>query len=307
MPTDGQSLAYIILAHKLPDQLARLVRRLHHPQDLVLVHIDAKSDQAPFEQALADLTGPNVRLCRQRFAIHWGGFGEVRAARSALGLAFELGHWSHAVLLSGQDYPIKSQSEIRGFLAAHADASFMFSSASRDPWPADGRQGNDTWYWDGNLLRLRLRYYRVGRYLVPLPGWWHWGIPGLARIPGGLRLRQGSAWWAMHRPAAQWVLDYGDRRPEVQRFFSRALIPAENYFQMLFDASPFRDQLVQDDLHFQCWDRWHPRVLSEADLGPLLASHKLFARKFDADQHPGVLDELDRHHSAPAESSGPAR
>lgn len=299
-PTDGESVAYIVLAHKLPDQLARLAGRLAHPRDLILVHVDAKADQAPFERALAGLTGPNVRLCPQRFEVHWGGFGEIQAARAALRLALSLASWSHVVLLSGQDYPIKPQAEIRGFLTQRGGTSFLFSSAQRDPWPADNRQGNDTWYWDGDMRRLRLRYYRIGRYVVPLPGRGPWGLPGWGRIPAGLRPRQGSAWWALDRAAAQWVLDYGDRKPGVQRFFSRVLIPAENYFQMLFDASPFRDQLVQDDLHFQWWDRWHPRVLGHADLDAMLASRKLFARKFDCVLAPEILDELDRLHAGPA-------
>jgi Core-2/I-Branching enzyme len=296
---DRHSLTYIVLAHKLPGQFARLVTRLHHPGDLVLAHIDAKSDQAPFEKALADagMTGPGVELSTARVPVHWGGLGETQAALAAIRRALTVPTWSHVVLLSGQDYPIKPADEISGFLTGHPDTSFLFSSAGHDPWPADQREGNQTWYWDGDLRRLTLRYYRVGRYPVPLPGRWQWGIPRAARPPAGLRPRQGSAWWALHRPAAQWVLDFGDRHPEVGRFFSRVLIPAENYFQMLLDASPYRDALVQDDLHFQSWDRWHPRVLGQADLPALLASPKLFARKFDEDQDRAVLDELDRRHS----------
>jgi hypothetical protein len=296
---DQESVAYIVLAHKLPGQLARLVTRLRHPGDLVLVHVDAKADLAPFETALRDagLTGPDLVVARDRVPVHWGGFGEVQAALAAIRRALREPSWSHIVLLSGQDYPIKPQAEIRSFLAAHRDVSFLFSSAGRDRWPADGRQGNDTWYWDGDLRRLRYRFYRLGRYPVPLPGRWTWGLTRPGRLPAGLRPRQGSAWWALHRAAAQWVVDCGDRHPEVARFFGRVLIPSENYFQMLLDASPYRDALVQDDLHFQLWDGWHPRVLGQADLGALLDSRKLFGRKFDAGQDAAVLDELDRRHA----------
>jgi hypothetical protein len=295
---DQPSLVYVVLAHKLPGQFARLATRLHHPDDLVLAHIDAKSDQEPFEKALGDagMIGPGVELSTRRVPVHWGGFGEIDAGLAAIRRALTVPSWSHVVLLSGQDYPIKPQDQIRSFITGHPDTSFLFSSAGRDPWPADERQGNQTWYWDGDLRRLTLRYYRVGRYPVPLPGRWKWGIPRAGQLPAGLAPRQGSAWWALHRAAAQWVLDYGDSYPEIRQFFSRVLIPAENYFQMLFDASPYRDQLIQNDLHFQAWDRWHPRVLGQADLPELLASPKLFARKFDSDQDREVLDELDRCH-----------
>jgi hypothetical protein len=105
-----------------------------------------------------------------------------------------------------------------------------------------------------------------------------------------MRPCQGSTWWALHRSAAEWIIQ--NTSASADRYFKRALVPDENYYQMLMDASPFSTSIIQDDLHYICWDGWHPRALRDYDLQGMVATDKLFARKFD-DESRNLLDALD--------------
>lgn len=59
--------------------------------------------------------------------------------------------------------------------------------------------------------------------------------------------------------------------------------------------SSFRDRVAPDDLRYVDWTGGgdHPKVLTLRDLDALLASSKLFARKFDPTVDEVVLDRLD--------------
>lgn len=296
------SVAYVVLAHHLPDQLARLVRRLLPGDHRVLVHVDRRSDLAPFARALApEVATGQVELLADRVACRWGDYSLVEATVRGVERALATSPAAtHVVLLSGQCYPIKDSVAITGFFERRPESSFAFSSAGDGPvWP--DRAGNETWFWDGQLERLGRAHYRVGGRLVALPNRFTPGLPHRS-MPRGLRPVQGSQWWALDAAAAAHVIAFLRSRPDAVRFFRRVLVPDENVVQMVLDASDHRDRLVQDDLHFINWAGAHPEDLAERHLPALLASRKLFARKVSAVTAPGLLDRLDAVHAVPAGS-----
>lgn len=72
-------LAYIILAHKNPDQLHRLVSRLHHPDDYFFTHIEKKVDIKPF-QIVFENSGFNIKFITRRENGCRGNLGIVKAS-----------------------------------------------------------------------------------------------------------------------------------------------------------------------------------------------------------------------------------
>jgi hypothetical protein len=289
-------LRYLLYAYLLPDQCARLVNCIYHPEDQIVVHVDRRVEESQFRHALDryGLTNSaNVQFVMEREPLIWAGFQIVNLTRNCIRDALKDPAWNHFIVLSAQDYPVMPLGAIREKLRRTPLHSYMFISTERDHWPEDRRHGNSQWYWDGRMWRFRWGFYMGQRWPLIVPGRFRFGVPMYRRIPSGLRASQGSAWWALQRDAARWIIDYGDRRPELDRFFERTFAPDESYFQMLFDASPYRDMRISDDLHFESWASWHPRVLTGADLGDMLASEKCFARKFDSRVDSTVLDELD--------------
>jgi core-2/I-Branching enzyme len=291
-------LAYVVLAHRAPEQLTRLVGRLNHPDDIVLVHVDAKQAIEPFEHELgAFLATGRVRLLESRVTCVWGGPGHLRATLAAASEAIASDHhFTHLVLLTGQDYPIKPMPEIREFLTCRPAQSFISWSLGRGrDIPDEERAGNEYWHWHGRLDRLVRRHYKLPGRKRPLsvPNRLMPWVP-TRPLPKGLTPAQGLAYWCLSREAITYCLDYARKRPDVGRFLRRSLASDENYFQMVLLSSPLANKLVNEDLRYIKWDGWHPCELTVDDLDSMLASRKLFARKFDVEVDAQVLDTLDR-------------
>lgn len=261
--------AYIVLAHKRPDLVARLIGALESAP--VGAHIDRKVDIAPFAAELADR--PNVAFL-PRHVCHWGSHGHVAA--SLEGLTWFLGaKASHAILITGQCYPLTSQTRIGRRLAELGDRSqFRLRPLPIEQWAPSGGYNRIDRHWF--VLRGRLRTLKL------LP----------RRAPRDLRPHGGGSYWCLSRKHVEYVLDYLARRPEVARFFRTVLVPDEMIFHTILASSPLAHELVSEQFNFTHFrpQAANPAILGVEDLGAARASGALFARKFE--DH-AVLDHLD--------------
>ncbi len=272
------AVAYVILAHNLPDHLARLVWALYHTDDLFLVHIDAKARPGPFREAIEQrhVAATNIEFLAQ-VRCDWAGFGHVEATLKGIDRVLEQGGFTHIVLLTGQDYPIKPLDHIRTHFATHEGRSFISWSAGDDPIP-ENRRGNERWYWDGNLARLERRHYLFRGRWVGVPNRFIPFIPPRRRMPLGLRPYQGLAYWSLSIEAGQHVRRLISDNPSVIRFFRRVWGCDEFFFQMILLNSTLAPSLVNEDLRFMTWEGYHPLTIRSSDLGDLARSSKFFAR-----------------------------
>ena len=274
-------IAYVISAYKYPQQLGRLVRRLSSPSTASFsIHVDRKTSASTYRAMLAETEGvPNARFL-PRHVSHWGGFGHVKASLKGLADVIERdGAFDYLVLLTGQDYPLRPVTAIEQYLGEANGRSFM------NHWPLP----HQPWGARGGLERLEdwhlVTFFRL-----------HLALPLRRSIPGGLVPYGGGAYWCFTRELAEYVHDFVLRNPRYVRFFEHALIPDEHFFHTIVLNSPLRGKVVNDNLRFIDWSEIPgPTVLRMEHLPQLLASGKLFARKFDASVDAEVLDALDRH------------
>lgn len=279
------NLAYIVSAYKLPDQLARLITRLSTETTHFFVHIDRKTDEAVYRRmttALAQVA--NVHFL-ERHRSDWGGFGHVRATLKGIGALVRTDPgFDYAILLTGQDYPLRSNAEIHDFFLEHAGRSFI----QHFPLPSDGWAG-------GGLDRIETWHLRVrGRRVRIRP---HPRLGLERRFPAGLRPFGGSAYWNLTRACTEYVHEFVRCHGAYTRFFRLVDVPDEIFFQTIVLNSPFREEVVDDDLRYLRWKdpetAGGPAVLGREDYDDLLRSEKLFARKFDAGLDAAILDLLD--------------
>ena len=299
-------IAYIISAYKLPALLVRLVRRLDAPGTRFLIHVDAKTPDAVF-RAMADPVSsmPNVTFL-PRHLCHWGDFGHVRATLGGLRTIIASGPpFDQVVLLTGQDYPIKSNAEIASTLGASGGRVFMRTF----PLPTE--------HWtDGGMDRIEHHHIRIGQRLVVFPGApfrgrlanaaWSRLCQALRlyrRLPGGLEPWGGSSYWCMPAECARYVNTFVETHPEVVSFFEHVYVPDEIFFNTVVMNSPFRDRVAGNDLRYYDWSAAadNPAVLTIRDLDALMQTSALFARKFDPGVDSAVLDRLDALIDARAE------
>ena len=177
------TFVYLILAHKNPSQLARLVKHLIDGNDSVIIHVDAKTDEAPFIEALAGYE--NVFFCSRRISVNWGGFSIVEATVSLMETMIKnVGLSDYVHLLSGQDFPLKSHQQIKRFFCDNYHRNFIsFEQLPRPDWKFGGMNRIEfDWFIDqfGFDQAKQLTKHQKPKHFIP------------DTIPYG-----GSEWWSL--------------------------------------------------------------------------------------------------------------
>jgi len=265
-----------LTVHRNPDQVKRLVRRLTHPRVDIYLHVDRRIDPAPYATAGATIHPDPTPVV-------WGSWDLVEATQRLLEFARQRGRYSHFTHLSGQDYPLlpidriveaigSSQGQILDMQWSKQDRSHRwapYSVTTSDPVAHF-------------LQRLYMRYLRYVLRRRSRP------------LPEGLSFACGSALWTLTDQAVDWIFRFVRTRPDVPRFFRNTLNTSEMFYQILLQASPFRDQLGEHR-HYIDWNAGlsHPKTLGVEDFPALAASHQWFARKFDTTVDEQILDRID--------------
>jgi Core-2/I-Branching enzyme len=317
-------LAYLILVHERPVQLARLVNALDGDASTFHVHVDAKVDLATFRRPFEHR--PNVHFVDDRVAGQWMGFSLVAATLKLLRQAQQLG-FDYCTLLSGADYPIKSGAERASFFA-RADKEYLsfWRLVDRPSW-----------------LHKVSYYYSIDA--IPIAGWsrnrepafwrrYFWGrfFKYQKHFPKRKFLKDltaygGSGWWSLSSGCVNHVLDYVDAHPEFVRFYRYTASPDEMFFQTIILNSPWAarvegfdayqrwsaertgrgleredSEMLSEELFNQRYIDWsgevsgereRPAILDQRDWQRIVASPSLFARKFDPERSADLLDRID--------------
>lgn len=272
-------IAYVVSAYKLPAQLERLLRRLAGPGVSFTVHVDRKTQRAVYNEMVARTRDLDVQFL-PRHRSHWGGFGHVRATLKGIDhLVPENVPFDYVVLLTGQDYPLRSPAAIASFLGAADGRSFMSHWTLPHPeWASRGGLGRvENWH--------AITYRRL-----------HLAVPLRRRLPLGLEPYGGSPYWCLSRRVVDFVHGFVYANPHYVRFFEHVFIPDELFFQTIVMNSPLRDTVENNNLRYIDWSHEPaPVVFTSADLDRLVSSGKVFARKFDETVDAEILDLLDAH------------
>jgi Core-2/I-Branching enzyme len=278
-------IATIVMVHKEPAQVARLLARLVHPQNDIFLHVDQK---CPLED-FTDLIETSIQLIKPRHNLKWAGLSQVTAMLACMRQVMAAPvQYDYLHFLSGQDYPIRPLGEWVDFLARHLGQQFMQYELMGEPG-----------WWPQALHRVE--QYHLADQQFPGRHRLAWLITKLLpkrKFPlSGYVLAGRSSWSTLTRPAVEYVLRFVDQHPEVVRFFGWCWGPDEIFFPTILHNSPFRESIVRDNnLRYIDWSeqKASPKTLTLADFGTMMASGCFFARKFDPGTDAQVMDELDR-------------
>ena len=267
-------LAYLIIAHRQPAHLGRLVRALDQQDNYFFIYVDAKADLPSFQAMVPQLD--NVSFVADRVRVEWGKFSVVQAALNLIQAAVASGHlFRYYTLLSGSDYPVKHRQAIRARLLSSDCQYLRIESRLTDPKSTHG---------------YLLKDLPDGRYFDDV-------------VP-----YHGSMYWSLTAGCIRFILDFISANPGYLGLHRHVGIPDEVFFHSLVKHSPFADAITHDfsavpcpdythhGNHFIDWQGLRKRdylTLDERDLNDLLGSDALFARKFDECKSSKLLDLLD--------------
>lgn len=278
-------ICYIILAHKNPKQLIRLIKRLDTPKSSFLIHIDRQLALAEYTEVVNSFQhSSNVHFLK-RYRCYWGSFNLIDVVLSAINKLLELQiDFNYAFLLSGQDYLIKPLDSLDNFLASNQGQQFLecFSLIEPNKWSSGGG------YFQA-LNRVQHYYIRFRSRLIR--------IPIKRRFPYGFIPYGGSQWWCLSRDCLQYINDFIIQKPKFINYFKYVFIPDECFFQSLLANSPYQDKIYNNDLKYTDWSNHNPTppaILDVSYLSILKETSAFFARKFDTNRDSKILDLIDR-------------
>jgi hypothetical protein len=277
--------AYIILAHKNLEHLMRMVERLDDGESYFFIHVDLKTSLPCKYSDLAKHR--HVSLLR-RISTSWGGFSLAQATLNALYEIKETGINFKAIsLLSGQDYPIKENSEIDAYFENSEYGVFLdyFALPNYRRWETGGTYRYKKYFF--GIDRISLLFSKFINLVSTF-------VPVLERkLPSNLIPYCGSQWWTIDMYALDYILKFIDEHPDYVNFHKFTFAPDELFFHIILlnaQDPKLKNSICKDNLRLIKWEEWenaHPEVLTSNNFEEIRRSKALFARKFE-----GVEDEL---------------
>ena len=302
-------MAEVILAHKNPLQLSRMIERLDDGASKFFIHLDAKT---PIEPFAACLGGGHIRFIEPRERCVWGDFSIVRATIHLMEAASK--EQGFFILMSGQDYPIQSQGYINAFLERNKDFDFIEIEPLEEKWKPkmvkdklehyhilhSEERGHSNCYAPfsycsvfqqlrtlTHLLKGRLSMKNF-KLLCSLP----------KRVAPFERQYAGSQFWAFSERTFYGVLHYiREHKAALEEYYKYTSSPDEIYFHSVLMDLVAKDSTIKlkDPITYVNYFRKNNVFVSE-DFDKLTsAKGKLFARKFDTDIDIEILNKLDSY------------
>jgi len=301
-------IAYLLLVYRQPMMMGRLMRALASPHAHFFIHVDRKTDAAPFLEQIPE--GATVTLV-PRVRVYWAGFSQIRAMLNLLSAATRCPQaFRYYCLLTCSDFPIKPREEIEQLLLT-SEKEFISidrrldESAPRRQWSYVHRYHfMDTAITNPRVTATGMKLFLrrcVSKFEDKLNLW----LPR-TRFWNGMIPYHGSTYWGLSHDCVAQVLGFIRQHPGYSRYFRTVQDADETFFHTLVRNSSFAGRISHDfeagdrpqneyGLHYIDWETpgvYLPKTLDETDLARLLASSACFARKFDESVSMGLLRRL---------------
>ncbi len=286
--------AFLVLAHKQPQLLARILQRLERPNHHFFIHVDLKYPNLK-EYYSVCRNIQNIHFVSDNIEVYHAGISIVYAEILLLQEAdkqkekFDFYH-----LISGQDYPIRSNNQFDEFFE-QTDHSFMYIDskelqkelANNYKICANRFHFNNTEKWYSKIYeKFHLHYFS---YL-----WYN--RDHIDNYIGGWQ------WFSWNYTVKEYVMQYINKQPQYIEKYNHTSSPDEHIFTTLL--APHAQDLhieIQNPLRYISWHphrdvntKYRPYDLTEEDLPWIINSKAFFCRKVDQYHSSLLLDRIDR-------------
>ncbi len=277
-------IACIIMAHKDPQQIERLINRFQQLPFDFYIHLDKKINRVPFDFLSSK---PNVYFIEQRIRVRWASYSFLNAIllsfKEVLGKNIQYDFLS---LMSGQDYPIKPPTDFYQTLEKNTGRNFI-------NYEVDGK------WWKHAITRIHKYHftnfgfwgkYKIQFFLNSLLPTRKFPLP--FDLYGGPR----AMCMTVTSNCAAYLVEFIETNKKLRRFIRFTWGPDEFVIPTLIMNSEFKETVVNDNFYYIDWTKGgaNPKILNVEDYDLLINSNKFMARKFDYNLDRSILDMLDR-------------
>lgn len=282
-------LAYVLLAHQHPDLIIRLVERLTQHDSYVVIHYDLNGGEVAFDYLQSALIYLQDKVFwAKRIKVGWGEWSIIQATLNCLSILAEHDlELDYIHLLSGADYPTRSEVEFKKFLAHNFGTEYIQAvDISREQWVTGGLSHERYQYrhfinWQKRPALFDLSFKLQKKF-----------FPKRA-FPNNLTPHMGSQWWTLTWTTCKEILEYS-KNPKLVKFFQTVWIPDEMYIQTLVAKVVGKARIANKCLTlYQFNYNGLPLVFTNDHFEYLLKQPFFFARKISpyANQLRNALDQ----------------
>lgn len=297
-------IAYILLCHKDPEQLVRLVNALKGTGDFY-IHIDKKSDIRPFQACFKD--NPFVYLLKKRINVTWAGWSMVKAYMLLLQAALKSEkHYTRFIMLTGQDYPLMSNQKILNIFEENRNIEYVMAyNLTTSTVSTDKKKVLMRWYLDSPFKsRFLQRVYKSIMYRCVTKVFKNKEL----RISLNGKLVDpyfGQMLSAFTREGAELILYTYLHDKAYNKRMKTAFAAVELYWQTIIFNSDLRKNTVQGGREHEITEHfgWAPlhyhhydvdtSVFTEENFDEIKDSGYMFFRKVVPGKSEGLMDKID--------------
>lgn len=281
--------AYLIMAHSDPEHLSKLVEAIDDYRNDIFIHLDKKSDISKFLHIKAKKS--KLKFIEERIDVRWGDPSQIDAEYALLRYG-AICDYGRIHLISGADFPLKSQDEIHAFFEKYPEKEFISFENEKELV---------------GELRKKMRLYNFFLPYISNPNLFVASFFNFARRTFLLlqmilrinrsfsinELKKGSNWASITLSFVNKLLEY---EKEIKQEYCYTHCCDEIYKQTIAWNCGFKNRISPKGnmrlIDFKRGNRCSPYTFTESDYNILKSADALFARKFSSSVSGHLTEQL---------------
>ncbi len=287
--------AYLIIAHNEMQTLKKLVLSLDDARNDIYIHLDKKATDIDEKEVLSWACKSSITLV-PRIKVYWGTLSMAKCEMILLKAATE-GNYHYYHLLSGVDFPLKSQDYIHDYLD-DKDKEYI-------SWHRDGENGDYFLYklryyypflkyigskaYNGTGIKKRLMNYLV-RVQRKFDSFQRKINVNRLKKYGEYTFYKGDQWFSITHDFAKFLIS---QEKDIYKKYRLTNGCDEFFVPTIAMNSAFSTRVVNNSLREIDWTRGNPYEFSASDIDLLRSSEAFFARKISVENDPLLVKLLE--------------
>lgn len=282
-------VCHLIMVHKNPTQVERLVNALQHPDCDIFIHVDKKVDIEHFKH-IGNVS--RVVFVKKRVKVNWGGYSFVKAVCNSIEeIRLTENHYDFINLLSAQDYPIKKIDYFLSFLENNKGKCFIsYDETTNREWWSENIVRVTKYHFNDFSFKGKYVFQRLVNKLLPQRKFpINWELYG----------SNYSSWWILSTEAAYFFVDTIKHNRKLTKFVRYTWGSDEYLYATVIMNSKFKDFVVNNNFRYIDWSdrKAHPKILKSDDFSKITNTDNFFARKFDINIDTKIIDLFEEFNS----------
>ena len=255
--------AICILAHKSPEHLERIVKKIKADNTQIFIHLDKKSNISEFSHI------QNATFISTREKVCWGGRSMVKAMFNLIEYVVLNIDCEYIIFISGEDYPVIMPKDYDKYI--NIEKNYLeYKKLPKDDW------------YSGGMIRIMYYYlFRcpnslLSRICVKLQK-----LTGIKRNINKLpfEVYGGSQWININRATAEYIIN---NWKQYYSFFRFCMIPDEMIFQTIILNSEQKDSTINTNYRYLRYNEVsssNAAYIDNYDIEQIKMNKPLFCRK----------------------------